>query len=231
MTGLRHGALVGAALAGLTLAGCGGAERAATRPPTVAAGTASPGPASPSPGVLAGPGPSSGGSSVPGPDTTGRPGPSAGGSSEDGSVSGASSGPLEVDPAVAALRAYYVAAARAVNADDLDLPELRALSTPRRQDIAYSVFLPDRGGYVPGPTPFTPLAVTPLSDTRRAVLLCAVESGWVLAARGGPPLGPDQTVALRAELVLQDADWQVDLLEFTSAVSCSAVPLDRRPFA
>ena len=208
-------------LAGLltVLAGCGSAPEATTRPPTAAPDGASTG---------AGPTPPAGPSGNPSGNPSGSPSAGSPGSgATEGSTAG-SSGPLEVDPAVAALRAYYAAAALAVNADDFQLPELVALSTPTRQQANATAFITDRGGYVPGPTPFTPLSASALSATRRAVVLCALDSGWVLDSRGGTPLGPDAVLALRAELVQTGAGWQVDSIDTTSGVSCLAVPLDRR---
>lgn len=223
-TRTTHRLLAGAAL--LAVTACGGGATASTAPPTAAAGAPAPGSAgsgAPVPGAPATSTP------TPGSTATAVPGGAAPTAAPGSTTTGLPAAALEADPAVRALRAWYAAAARAVNADDLDLPELAALSTPQRQELNASAFAEDRGAHVPGPTPFTPVGATG-TGPQRTVQLCAVDGGWVLDAPGGTPTGPDQVVPLRAELVEQAGAWRVDGVYTTSRGTCAGVPIERRPF-
>ena len=138
---------------------------------------------------------------------------------------------FEDDPAVQAIRAFYVAAARAVNADDFMLPELLAVSTARRVEINRSTFEDGIGGYTPGPTPFTPVGVQEVAPDRRTVLGCSLDSGWVLTAEGGTPVEPDVVGGGTWEVLLEDGVWKVHRITGAEDVSCDGVPVQRRPFA
>lgn len=137
---------------------------------------------------------------------------------------------FEDDPAVQAMRDFYVAAARAVNADDFMLPELVARSTARRIEINRSTFAEDLGAFVPGPTPFTPVAVQELAPDRRTVLACSVEGGWVLDRPGGTPTEPDEVLGGAWEMRLENGTWKVHRIGDAPDVSCDGVPMPRRPF-
>ena len=185
------------ALAVLALTGCG-ADRPTTAPPTAA--------------------PPSTGASTP----SLPPPPSATPTPVDQPLSA-----FEADPAVQALRAFYVAAAQALNADDFSLPSLRTVSTAARAERNAADFAVDRGGYVPGPTPFTPVGVQVASATRRVVAFCGLEAGWVLTAPGGRPTQAEVVSAGEVALVLDQGVWKVDRISKTST-PCAGVPIQRR---
>ena len=108
-------------------------------------------------------------------------------------------GPLsafEGDPAVKDLRAYYVAAARALNTRNFRLPALVALSTPARAARHSTLFESEVGLFHPGPMPLTPVGVRPVTAVHKQVLLCAIVDGWSLTK---PAAGrPTRTTSLRS---------------------------------
>lgn len=130
--------------------------------------------------------------------------------------------PFEADPAVIALRTFSLQSALAVNAGDLGLPALDAVSTPKRQAGSRRAFASDLGGYVPGPFPFTPLDVQVVSPTERRIPLCVLE-GWTLVAPGGTPREPRSIEPGLAAVTLVDATWKVDSILVDETVSCTGV--------
>jgi len=138
--------------------------------------------------------------------------------------------PFEADPAVIALRTFVLEAANAVNAGNLALPALNAVSTPNRQDESRRSFASDLGGYAPGPYPFTPLDVQVVSPTERRIPLCTVETGWALTAPGGTPREPRAIGPGLATVKLVDAVWKVDSIVDNKGLSCTNVTLPMPEF-
>ena len=137
----------------------------------------------------------------------------------------------ENDPAVKDLRAYYVAAARAINARNFRLLALVALSTPGRAARHPTVFMGDVGLFIPGPVPFTPLGVRTVAAGHKQVLWCGVEEGWSLTKKGGRPARPYRVVALRSDQLLTRGHWIIDHIRFVTGTSCQGVTIVRRTFA
>jgi len=152
-------------------------------------------------------------SASPSPSTSPSPSPSP---------SPAPLSPFEADPAVIALRTFTLQSALAVNAGDLGLPGLDAVSTPNRQAESRRSFASDLGGYVPGPFPFTPLDVQVVSPTERRIPLCALE-GWTLVAPGGTPREPRSIEPGLATVTLVDTTWKVDSVVVGETNSCMNV--------
>lgn len=136
----------------------------------------------------------------------------------------------EGDPAVKDLRAYYVAAARALNARNFGLPALVALSTPARAARHPTVFKGDVGLFTPGPLPFTPLGVRTVAAGHKQVIFCEIEQGWVLTKRGGRPARPFRLLALKSDQLLTRGHWIVDHIRTAEGTSCAGVTIVKRLF-
>ena len=122
------------------------------------------------------------------------------------------------------LRAYGVAAAAAVNANDLALPALTATATARRVAQLPALFKDELGRYVPGPRPVAVLGVSALSENRKDIVACSLEDGWVLDGPGGTPLEPARAGSGQFQMLLEGGVWKVDG-SARSDVSCEGVQL------
>jgi hypothetical protein len=130
--------------------------------------------------------------------------------------------PYENDPGVKALRKFYAAAAKAINVRNLRHPDLVAMSTPKRQARNEVLFKTELGLRVPGPIPFTPVAVRSNGSTSRTILYCGLDEGFSLDPKTGKPARPRSVVPVAASMVRIDGRWKVDSL--TSAdFSCVGV--------
>ena len=129
---------------------------------------------------------------------------------------------FEGDPAVVALRAYLAATADAVNAKDLRLPTLVALSTAARAARHPSLFGDDLGSYFPGPRPLAVLGVRAVNASRKDVVGCQL-SNYALDAPGGKPLVAPKVEAGTYELVLEGNRWKVDSAKAAQGVTCAGV--------
>ena len=136
----------------------------------------------------------------------------------------------ENDPAVKDLRAYYVAAARAVNARNFQLPALVALSTQGRAARHPTVFGPDVGLFTPGPLPFTPLGVRTVAAGHKQVVYCDISDGWALTSKGGRPARPFRLSAARSDQLLVRGHWIVDHIRAAEGTSCNGVTIVKRLF-
>lgn len=137
--------------------------------------------------------------------------------------------PYEADPAVQGFRAYQVAVADAINAQNLALPELMALSTPARQATTKASYTEELGHWSPGPTPYAVLGVSVVSDSRRDLTVCGLDTGWTLTARGGAPAGPRSVVGGTYRMALDGGVWKVDSVARDAAVNCAGVPIVEVP--
>jgi hypothetical protein len=169
----------------LALSGCAGDEPLA----------APPRPSSPAVSLTPAPGPS------PSPTPTPAAGPSP-------AASPTPLSPYEDDPAVQGLRAYGVAAAAAVNARDLQLPALVAVSTADRAAQHEDAFGADLGRHFPGPLPFQVRAVTTVDASTKQVIGCGVENGYALTEPGGVPAAPLEILPFSVEVRLEDGVWK-----------------------
>jgi hypothetical protein len=137
------------------------------------------------------------------------------------SVSKAPLSPYENDPAVKALRKFYAAVSKAINARNLRLPELDAWSTPRRQLRNAVLFKTELGLRAPGPLPFTPLGVRSNGANSRSVLICAMD-GFNVDPKTGKPTRPRVLLPGQATLVRDGGRWKVDFL-VKAKFSCAGV--------
>ena len=137
----------------------------------------------------------------------------------------------EGDPAVKDLRAYYVAAARAINARNFRLPALLALSTPGRAARHQAVFGSEIGLYYPGPAPFTPLGVRTVAPGHKQIITCGVDNGWALTKKGGRAAHPLSVLGIRTDLLSTGGRWHVDHVRAATGTTCSGVRIVRRNFA
>ena len=137
--------------------------------------------------------------------------------------------PFEADPAVQAVREYLVVSAQALNAKNLSLPALRALSTASRQAEHDELFAEDLGTYFPGPPPTAVVGVRVVSATKRHVAVCELDDGFALDKPGGRPTEPRLVVAGRYEMALEDGRWKVDTAVLDDGRSCDGVPLPGEP--
>lgn len=186
----------------LTVSACGGADEPLAQPLTPSPTNAAPSPSAASPAAEPSPSPA------------------------------APLSPFEGDPAVIALRTFLREAAVAVNAGDLSLPSLDAVSTEFRTAQTQRTLTEDLGGYVPGPFPLTPLGVEVVSETSRKIPYCTLESGWTLTAKGGPPREAQQvTGGGVASMVLSEGVWKVESLYYDESIDCAGVPLPMPVFA
>jgi hypothetical protein len=140
------------------------------------------------------------------------------------SVSATPLSPYENDPGVKTMRAYYAAVAKAVNARNLRLPELVALSTARRQPRNEALYKETLGLRVPGPVPFAPVSVRSNGPASRSVLLCVLNGGWAINPKTGKPNEARALQPGQADLVLVNGKWKVDRL-FKKDFSCAGVKL------
>lgn len=135
----------------------------------------------------------------------------------------AATSPYEADPAVQALRAWATAAATAINADNLNLPALVALETSTFVPLAPTVFQEDAGLTYPGPVPFTPATVQPVSATMRDVNSCFVATGYARNRTTGQPAAPRTVVPLQVEMVFDSGSWKVNHVYSQVTFSCDGV--------
>ncbi|MCW2568946.1 MAG: hypothetical protein JWN54_3043 [Mycobacterium sp.] len=126
------------------------------------------------------------------------------------SPSATPAGPYEKDPGVQTMRAYYAALSKAVNARNLRLPELVALTTPKRAAQIVILLRDELGNRVPGPVPFTPVAVRSNGPGSRTVLLCVLSNGFSLDPKTGKPARARLVRAIQADLVKVGGRWKVD---------------------
>jgi hypothetical protein len=138
------------------------------------------------------------------------------------SVSATPLSPYENDPGVKTMRAFYAAAAKAVNARNLRLPELVALSTARRQVRTEALLKEELGSRVPGPVPFTPVSVRSNGPASRSVLLCVLDGGWSIDPKTGKPREARKVLSGQADLIVVDGKWKVDRL-YKKDFSCAGV--------
>jgi hypothetical protein len=132
--------------------------------------------------------------------------------------------PYENDPGVKALRRYYVAVSKAINARNVRLPELVAWSTPRRQVQVEELLKSELGLHAPGPQPFTPVGVRSTGANTRSVLFCGLNEGFDLDPKTGKPAHPREVLAAQATLVRDGGRWKVDYL-VKAKFSCAGVPV------
>jgi hypothetical protein len=130
--------------------------------------------------------------------------------------------PYEDDPGVKTMRAYYAAIAKAINARNLRLPELVALSGRELAARTPSTLDVELGNRAPGPVPFTPTAVRSNGPRSRTVLLCVLDDGWTVNPKTGKLARPRNVIAGRADLVKVGGRWKVDALTRAS-FSCTGV--------
>lgn len=133
--------------------------------------------------------------------------------------------PFEADPAVQGFRAYQIAVADAINAHNLDLPELNALSTTARQARNKVLYGPALGEYLPGPPPGTPLGVRVVSATQRDLPMCMLDEGWTLTKPGGTPTEARAVQAVTYQMVLEAGTWKVQAAVVDPALACANVPI------
>ena len=190
---------VGAALLLLTMSACGADEPLAE--PVQA--QSSPSAAAPSPSASPSPSPSQSPSPSPAPPPS----------------------PFEGDPAVQGFRAYLAAVATAVNARDLQQPELLTRATAARAAFHPEIYGPALVGFFPTPPPIAVIGVEVVSESERSILVCSPEAGILLDAPGGQPLDELQVVGGRYRMLLESGAWKVDDALADDAVACAGVPM------
>lgn len=137
--------------------------------------------------------------------------------------------PFEGDPAVQALRAYLAASSDAINANNLQLPALVALSTSRRQQAHRELFAEDLGTHFPGPAPMAVVGVVPVTPSVRDVRVCLLDGGYALDKPGGRPAEARDVVPAVLTMVLEAGAWKVDDAVIDDGRSCAGVPLPGDP--
>jgi len=85
-----------------------------------------------------------------------------------------------------------------------------------------ALFKDELGRHVPGPRPIAVLGVTAVSATRKDILACSLEDGWVLDRPGGAPLEPARAGSGQFQMLLEDGVWKVDG-SAAADVSCDGV--------
>jgi hypothetical protein len=140
------------------------------------------------------------------------------------SVSTTPLSPYENDPGVKALRKYYAAVSKAINARNLRLPELDAWSTPRIQRQNEVGLKSELGLHAPGPVRFTPVGVRSNGSNTRSVLFCVLNEGFDVDPKTGKPRHPREILAGQATLVRDSGRWKVDYL-VKATFSCAGVPV------
>jgi hypothetical protein len=126
---------------------------------------------------------------------------------------------------VQGLRAYGAAAAAAVNARDLQLPALVALSTADRAALHEDVFREDLSRHFPGPMPFQVRAVTTVDAATKQVIGCGVENGYALTEPGGVPAAPLEILPLSVEVRLEGGVWKTAGGTQVEGFSCDGLTL------
>jgi hypothetical protein len=126
---------------------------------------------------------------------------------------------------VQGLRAYPSAVVEAVNSNNPQLPALLAKATARRAGLHQTVYGDELGAFYPGPNPIAVLAVRPVSETQRNILLCVVTAGFVLERPGRQPVSPYKVVGAQYEMLLEDGVWKVNRAAAFTDVSCDGVPI------
>jgi hypothetical protein len=134
--------------------------------------------------------------------------------------------PFEDRPEVKALRAYFDALARAVNARDRDLGSITAFATPAGVEASRSPVAGDieHGYRWPGPEPFTPLAVRKKKG-KATVSTCLVTVGWSVHRKTGKPVYKPKERRVGSvlfHLVRSRGHWKVDGIVFGTG-DCASV--------
>ena len=130
---------------------------------------------------------------------------------------------FEGDPAVQAARAWAVAAAQAINADQRDLARARPLMTATGQQTIPPLAAGEIGLHYPGPVPFTPTDVAHHGD-RATVAVCFWSAGFGLQRSTGQPKEGRKIMPLRFSMVKVAGHWKMDRF-LTSEADCSQVPV------
>jgi hypothetical protein len=199
-------------VAGACLVACGGASTGTVAPPSAEAEPSSAAGAPTAAGVT-------GTSPTGSPSTTGTP-------SVTGTEGGArparartvtrsasrSPGSYEADPAVKALRLYYLGAAKGVNARTMDIKELERSSTKEWFAHVPELFTFEYGMHYPGPIPFAPMSVTQTSPTRKQVVICVLGDGWLRNPRTGRPTAPRALTRGVATVIRVKASWRISYI-------------------
>jgi hypothetical protein len=136
--------------------------------------------------------------------------------------------PFEDRPEVKALRAYFVAVARAVNDRDRDLSSIAAFATPAGVEATRSPVAGDiEHGYLwPGPEPFTPVAVRSRKG-KATVSTCLVTVGWSVHRKTGKPVFKPKerkVGSVHFDLVRSQGTWKVDGIVFGTG-DCASVKI------
>jgi hypothetical protein len=138
--------------------------------------------------------------------------------------------PFEDRPEVKALRAYFVALGRAINARDRDLGSMAAFATPAGVEATRSPVAGDiEHGYLwPGPEPFTPVAVRSKKG-KATVSVCIVTIGWSVYRKTGRPVFKPKERKVGSvifDLVRSRGSWKVDGFVFDDG-NCASVKIRR----
>lgn len=134
--------------------------------------------------------------------------------------------PFEDRPEVKALRAYFVAVGRAVNARDRDLSSIAAFVTPAglaatRPAVAGDI---EHGYLWPGPEPFTPVAVRSRKG-KATVSTCLLTVGWSVDRKTGKQVFKPKERKIGSvlfDMVRSRGAWKVDKVVFATG-DCSSV--------
>ncbi|RLV47854.1 hypothetical protein D9V37_17200 [Nocardioides mangrovicus] len=130
---------------------------------------------------------------------------------------------------VKGVRAWNVAYAQDVNAQQFDFPRAKKLSTSALsyQSIANSD-IKDKQLY-PGPTPFTPVRIE-RSGSIVKVIGCARLGGWTLVRATNKPHDPPKVAGIAFNMTKTGGVWKVaDVTD--DDVTCSGVKVVGVPFA
>jgi hypothetical protein len=122
--------------------------------------------------------------------------------------------PFEGRPQVQALRAYFEAVGKAVNAGDKTLSSVAPLATAAGLDSTRGSVRGDleHGYRWPGPEPFTPTAVRS-SHGSATVSTCMLSTGWSVDAKTGKTVGGPKVRSVKPILVNMKKSagrWKVD---------------------
>ena len=130
--------------------------------------------------------------------------------------------PFETDPAVHAMRVWAVQYARTINTGHYDSPALDRLMTATVKNNMKATAGSDLGLYYPGPLPFTPIRVTVVSPTVRAVRICAVGSGFAQKRSTHKPAAKRTVVPVDIAATESGGRWIVSKM-YAGTFSCSGV--------
>jgi hypothetical protein len=131
---------------------------------------------------------------------------------------------FEKDPAVIALRAWAAQAAKTVNSGHYTDKALQALMTPALAKTMKHVMGNVVGQHMPGPVPFTPIAVKRISARERYIDACFVTNGFAVNPKTGKHEHSRVVTAIDTGAHLVDGTWKTDAF-FNGKFSCKGVAI------